>query len=550
MFLQKRSVGLREKIERRFYLMFENWTFEEWQTILIEKYQNLYKTVNELIPEIWEPLEFALSIKTILNIKNCSLPFAGILLGAPSSLKSKVVELFKYWKNSYYTDGFSPKSFVSHYAGIKEEQLKKIDMLPQIKDKFFLVSELSGMFSKKEDETNEIIGILTRVLDGEGYVTNTGACGKRGYEGEYMFTWLGAGVDIPNKVHKLMGTRGAKLHFFRIPKTRKTIDQLIESMDNDDFIPKRNKIRSVLMDYLGWFDRCPISETDDKVIRENNLIKIQWDNDKTEDYTKRVLATIGNLLAHLRAVVPTWDTSGSQGLEYSYGTAIIEQPDRAITQLRNLARGHALSQSRNWITIQDLPLVIKVVLSTASLDRVNIFDLLIAHKGKLSTSIIKESLNTTHPTAHRIMAELKAVELVNLKESETQAEEKTIILKDNFEWFLSDEFRELREGFKPTDYSEHMKQYCKKYNISLKEKIPPCDTEQQQEQQQEESIIKYDYSCYKCIKDNHGTPIYQTNSKSDYEKHVINNHPKTLCYPNKADLELHDWKPQGKEWEK
>jgi hypothetical protein len=53
-------------------------SFDEWNTILIEKYEILYKTVNELIPELWTPLEFALSIKTILNIKNCTLPFAGI----------------------------------------------------------------------------------------------------------------------------------------------------------------------------------------------------------------------------------------------------------------------------------------------------------------------------------------------------------------------------------------------------------------------------------------------------------------------------------------
>ena len=61
----------------------EQWTFDEWNNILIEKYQNLYNTVNNLIPDLWVPLEFALSIKTILNIKNCTLPFAGILLGPP-----------------------------------------------------------------------------------------------------------------------------------------------------------------------------------------------------------------------------------------------------------------------------------------------------------------------------------------------------------------------------------------------------------------------------------------------------------------------------------
>lgn len=194
-------------------MTFESWTYEEWNSSLLERYQNLYKTVYESIPELWTPLEFALSIKTILNIKGCSLPFAGILLGPPSSMKSRVIELFRDLKNTYYTDKFSPKSFVSHYAGIKEEQLQKIDMLPKIRDKFFLTSDLSPMFTKKQEEISETIGIITRVLDGEGFMTDSGACGQRGYKGKYMFTWLGASVDIPYRVHKLMGSLGPKLHF-------------------------------------------------------------------------------------------------------------------------------------------------------------------------------------------------------------------------------------------------------------------------------------------------------------------------------------------------
>jgi hypothetical protein len=46
----------------------------------------------------------------------------------------------------------------------------------------------------------------------------------------------------------------------------------------------------------------------------------------------------------LRAIVFTWETKDTQGSEYAYAMAIIEDPSRAITQLRNLARGHALSK--------------------------------------------------------------------------------------------------------------------------------------------------------------------------------------------------------------
>ena len=36
-------------------------------------------------------------------------------------------------------------------------------------------------------------------------------------------------------------------------------------------------------------------------------------------------------------------------------------------------------------------------------------------------------------------------------------------------------------------------------------------------EQRQEPIIQYEYRCYKCVKDNHETDVYETNSKSDYE---------------------------------
>ena len=40
----------------------------------------------------------------------------------------------------------------------------------------------------------------------------------------------------------------------------------------------------------------------------------------------------------------------------------------------------------------DVPLVVKMVLSTASIERVTIFDLLLANKGKMTTSQIANPL--------------------------------------------------------------------------------------------------------------------------------------------------------------
>jgi hypothetical protein len=396
--------------------MFENWSYEEWQTELIKKYQNLKNVSNDNLRGLWDSLEFELSVNKILNIKDCTLPFAGILLGPPSSLKTVGIELFRKVKNTFYTDNFSARAIVSHSTTVQKKELEKIDMLPRMKNKFFLTPELSPIFGKKDEDLMETLSIITRVLDGHGFESDTGAHGHRGYAEDIMFTWVGASVDIPRKVHKYLGTRGAKLYFFRLPLMEKSDDEYIEQMNKDDFIPKVKEIRQSLMEYLEWFDRCPVSEDNEnqQVIRENDLTKIQWNSDKDDKQTSTIILKLSKLLSYLRAVVNTWDTEDSQGLDYDYGFAIKEDPSRAMTQLRNLARGHALSQGRNYVTMEDMPILIKTVFSTASLERVRIFELLLEFGGKLSTSQIVESLRISNKTAKRTMAEFKAIGLIDV----------------------------------------------------------------------------------------------------------------------------------------
>lgn len=430
----------------------EAMSFQEWYTELAKKYDNLRDKAIENFHNLWDSLEFELSIQKILNIKDCTLPFAGIVLGRPSSLKTVGIEMFRSWKNSFYTDNFSAKAFVSHSTAVSREKLSEIDLLPKIRNKLFLTPELSPTFTKKDDDLIEILGILTRVLDGQGYESDTGAHGHRGYHGQYMFVWIGAAVDVSYKVHRHLGNLGAKLYFLRLPKVEKDEDEYLEQINKDDFVVKTKKIKEALVDYLEWSEKYPGATV------ENSIAKISWDFEKDNEKTKRFIVRLGRLLAHLRGVVPTWETkdSESQGIDYAYAIANIEEPDRAIRQLTNLARGHALSQGRNYLTEDDISIVIRVVLSTASTERVRIFELLLNFGGCLTTRQIMDYLNTSAPTAKRTMAELKAIDLVTIESVQSDhggEPQKQIILNDEFDWFLSQEFNDLklahRKNFPP-----------------------------------------------------------------------------------------------------
>jgi hypothetical protein len=90
---------------------------------------------------------------------------------------------------------------------------------------------------------------------------------------------------------------------------------------------------------------------------------------------------------------------------------------------------------------------------------------LLDNGGDVSTNDIMECLGVSRPTAGRTMTELSAIGLVEEYERKEQPDTrftKHIRLKDKFDWYLSEEFKKLREEFKPIGY--------KKAN---KEKIPP-----------------------------------------------------------------------------
>ena len=105
---------------------------------------------------------------------------------------------------------------------------------------------MAPLFAKKEDELVDVIGILTRVADGQGFESDSGGCGHRGYPGEHMFVMIGAAVDIPYKVHKHLGNIGPKIYFFRLLRVVKTEDEYLKELQQDTFGTRYKKIEQAL----------------------------------------------------------------------------------------------------------------------------------------------------------------------------------------------------------------------------------------------------------------------------------------------------------------
>lgn len=251
-------------------------TSDQWLATLIEKYEQLHKLTLQLLPELWLPLEFAISVKSILNIKDCTLPFMAVLLAPLSSMKTVALDWIIDYPHTFTTDEFTPSAFVSHNSGLSEEQLQQIDMLPKMVDSLCIFPELAPLFTAKDEDLQRVFGKILRILDGKGLQSDSGEQGHRGYSEEMMFTIFGAAVEIQYRVYRMFGNLGQKIYYLRLPRIENTREERKEAAkQKNDFKGKVRRIKEALFDYLMWFDvaaACAAAEIDSK----SGLVKIHW----------------------------------------------------------------------------------------------------------------------------------------------------------------------------------------------------------------------------------------------------------------------------------
>ena len=184
--------------------------YEIWETSRKERYDNLVNAVKKNFPSAWESMEFVLTGKGILHIEDITLPFIGIILGNPSTYKTLAIGMLRKWINAYYVDKISPRSFVSHASVENREELNDIDLVQRMKDALLLIPELSPIFMTNEETLIDILSTFIRLADGQGLLVHSGLHGRRGIDHALMFSMIGASVEIPAKVYKVLSSLGPK----------------------------------------------------------------------------------------------------------------------------------------------------------------------------------------------------------------------------------------------------------------------------------------------------------------------------------------------------
>jgi hypothetical protein len=338
-------------------------------------------TVTRHYPAMFSWVWATLAISAVRCLRDTRQPVALIGIGLPGVGKTAALsfltptgeddDLAQYF---YRSDGFTPAAFVSHQASRTAAQLDDIDLLPRIKDRTLLTPELAPVFRSRGSDLHQRVSILAAVLDGHGYVSDSGAHGRRGHQGAFNFGWLGASTPLSEEAWRALAAIGPRLLFFDITRRHRSAEELARSMaagDDDTALQEcRAAVRTFISELYCAFAPGSVP-----------LRSVEIGHD-----TRYLLALWVQLMTRLRA--------GAHGPEF---------PERPLKVLRLIAVGSALAHGRMHVADEDLALVGHVAMSSSGHTVARVLRALMASGGAMRTPDLTELTELSAPTVRRYM---------------------------------------------------------------------------------------------------------------------------------------------------
>ena len=345
--------------------------------------------------DTWVIYEACLSAVASLTLKDNSNPLGLIIIGKSGNSKTTILNMFKDLPDemTYYTDKFTPASFLTQAMNVRRENLETVDLIRRLPDKVFLVPDLAPLFGIKDEDLRQNLSTLTRVMDGQGLANDGGVHGHREFREECIFVLLGAVVKVRHTVWSVIADMGTRLLFIRMDD------------DNDEQV-KEYLLRQLQSANLFQHNLEILKNDTGKFIESifsvNGIRKSEW---KFNEGEPEILITIiADLITSLRV---DYDKELE---EYEK----LESPRRVVNQLYNLARGRAIIYGRDSLDITDIRLILRVALSSVIKARGQIVSSML--KSYPNTVMVQDLINSTSFKETKIGEEMKVLVEIGIAE--------------------------------------------------------------------------------------------------------------------------------------
>ncbi|OGW93803.1 MAG: hypothetical protein A3G36_04410 [Omnitrophica bacterium RIFCSPLOWO2_12_FULL_45_13] len=371
--------------------------------------EDVKEAVLKHFPKLWNMVEATLANFATLLLKNNANCSALVFEGDSSTGKSTVLKMFYPSKETqhllYRSDDFTPKSFVSHHANKSEKERAKADMLPKINKKMLIYSDLQTLLTKREEDQTELLGMLGKVLDGEGLTRDTGTCGQRGYtDDNYIFASLFATTPIGWKSWEIMSKCGTRMMFYKIDKENITASLLKEGL-KDNFYNSTISYSERVKECRDVVQKFLLSLWD----RYGGFGSMIFKDSQVQENIKDEIITLALFVTRARGQLRMWEIKNGDG-EFDYEPPRIESPERIMTLLLNLGKGRALLYGRKVISEDDYAFLKHVAISSMPQNRYVLIRHMLMTDGRIGTED-EGKFDLTYKMLLRAMSELRALGL-------------------------------------------------------------------------------------------------------------------------------------------
>jgi predicted transcriptional regulator len=377
--------------------------------------------INSFDEEEWHLTEAILSTHATLfveGIQNCT---GLIVVGQSGAGKTTALKFFEGLNSQFYrSDEVTPASFVTHDASLSEDELAEVDLLPRIKHKSLLCRDMETWFSGDKESIRTTMSRMTHLMDGEGLTRDSGSHGKRGYEGDFRFSFIGASTPLKSRAWEVMGNAGYRFVFYHKksrPDDQETLQNNLfgESSYEEKVSECRQKIQSFL--HGLWNEHGGYGGISD-------------DNISFSDDAKEAVTYLAKVVKFSRATVN--EQSGNED-------PVVKREDahRIGAVLREIAKGRALINGETTVELDDVVVSSRVALSTMPSKRRPLVRTLLnpANDGQLTRNEVQDALSVSKPTALDRMELMEDLEIADFSEIEDDARgTKRLELKEGFGW--------------------------------------------------------------------------------------------------------------------
>lgn len=367
---------------------------------------------DEFDSQTWDVTEASLSVSASLLIEGLQSCTGLVIVGETGAGKSTVIRFFDDTLDDLVerSDDATPASFVSAEPSKEEEELEKLDLLPRIQHKLMTCKDMSSWFAGDQASIQRWMSVVANVMDGNGYVRDTGSHGQRGYTGDYRFAFLGASTPLPRRAWDVMGHTGNRLVFHEKSKMMDMSQAVSDVFEDDDYGKKVARCQEAVRTLLKglWSEH-------------GGYGSVEWEG-SLSDELQQVFEYLTMLVVHARAPVEN-------------GTTKKEGPHRIATTLRDIARGHALLCGRKQVEIADAQVCARIALSTMPKERRPVIRAVLnpANGQSVSTSELTDQTPYTEPTVLKRMKLLETLGIAECQEVDDRGT-KVVERREIFEW--------------------------------------------------------------------------------------------------------------------